>query len=109
MANQDQGSFLTGFTVGLFAGAAGFFFFGTDQGRRVKTQLAREWQLARNTLPERGSGMINYDSVSDIIRSVGTAILSSEKEGRDKVQAQANQRSKRTAAVKKTTAKFKGV
>lgn len=109
MANQEQGSFLAGFTVGLFAGAAGYFLFGTDQGRKIKQQLAKEWQLARNTLPERSGGLVHYASVSDLIRSVGTAIRQAEKDGLEKVQSQVGQRPKRTAGTRKSTAKFKGV
>ncbi len=54
MHNQDNGSFITGFTIGIFAGAAGFFLFATDNGKKVRTQLNQEWQEAKQVLAEEG-------------------------------------------------------
>lgn len=45
--DQDQGSFLTGFTLGLFAGATGYFLFGTDRGAKVRRELKTEWDQAQ--------------------------------------------------------------
>lgn len=49
-SDQDSGSFLTGFAVGLFAGAFGYFLFATDQGQSVRQELIKEWQLANQKL-----------------------------------------------------------
>lgn len=49
-SGQDQGSFLNGFVVGLFAGAAGYFLFATDRGHSVREELAQEWQQAKSQL-----------------------------------------------------------
>lgn len=108
MANQDQGSFLAGFSVGLFAGAAGYFLFGTDRGRQLKHRLAHEWEAARKEMPERGSGLVNYSSVTELIQAVGNTIKQAEKQGREKMESQRVTKEKRGQA-KKATPKFKGV
>lgn len=46
----DSGSFITGFTLGLLAGAAGYFLFATDRGVSVRKELAKEWQQAKQDL-----------------------------------------------------------
>ncbi len=52
-AYEDQSnSFLVGFTWGLIAGAAGYFLFGTDQGKKVRHQLAEEWDQHLTPLTE---------------------------------------------------------
>lgn len=51
--SQDQGSFLTGFALGVFAGAAGYFLFGTDRGHKVRRDLQREWENAKQDLLTR--------------------------------------------------------
>ncbi len=51
--SQDQGSFLTGFALGVFAGAAGYFLFGTDRGHKVRRELQREWDTAKQDLQSR--------------------------------------------------------
>lgn len=108
MANQEQGSFLAGFSVGLVAGAAGYFLFGTDRGRDVKERLAAEWEEARKSLPSQGNTLLNYSSVSELIRSVGNMILDAESEGREKATAQRASKEKK-AGVKKAKPKFKGL
>lgn len=50
--SPDQGSFLNGFVVGLFAGAASYFLFATDKGATVREQLAEEWEQAKGQLTE---------------------------------------------------------
>lgn len=45
--SDQEGSFLTGFTVGLFAGAAGYYLFATKKGAKLRTQLSQEWQQAQ--------------------------------------------------------------
>lgn len=40
MTQNDQGSFLTGFSLGLFAGAFGYLLFGTDRGKKIRVSAA---------------------------------------------------------------------
>jgi gas vesicle protein len=51
-SSNDQGSFLTGFGLGLLAGAAGYFLFATDRGKKVQSELTKEWQAAKQNLGE---------------------------------------------------------
>lgn len=54
MIDQESGSFVTGFTIGLFAGAAGYFLFATDKGQTVRAELVKEWQAAKKKLADEG-------------------------------------------------------
>jgi gas vesicle protein len=51
---QSEGSFLTGFTVGLFAGAAGYYLFATEEGKKLRTNLVKEWDAAQAELAKQG-------------------------------------------------------
>lgn len=63
-SNQDpsQNSFVTGFMVGLFAGAAGYFLFATKQGAELRRQLLEDWEDAKHHLAEEG--MIERSDIS---------------------------------------------
>lgn len=54
MSDQNQGSFLGGLALGLFAGAAGYFLFGTKDGEQVRKKVEKEWQEAKSTLADEG-------------------------------------------------------
>lgn len=99
---SDTGSFLGGFTLGIFAGAAGFFLFGTDKGRRLKDVLVDEWQQAKSQLPDRGDGLMNIHSLRDLWGIIQTNIEQATEEG--KAKAAARPRKKTTGKV----SKFKG-
>jgi len=105
--HHEQGSFVSGFSIGLLAGAAGYFLFGTDKGRQIKAKLAQEWSQAQLSMPERGSGVINFSSLSQMLKSVATSISVAEKEGRDKLQTHRLTKAKNVS--KKSKPKFKGV
>lgn len=62
MSDQNQGSFLGGLALGLFAGAAGYFLFGTKDGQQVRKKVEKEWQDAKSTLV--GEGIIENKDVS---------------------------------------------
>ncbi len=102
-AHTDNGSFVTGFTVGLFAGAAGFFLFGTDKGRDIKARLVEEWKSAKAMLPDRGDGLTGIGSLRDVWTLFQTKLEEAVEEGRAKSESQPRKR-----AHGKTT-KFKGV
>lgn len=56
MAGQPEpGSFVTGFTVGLFAGAAGYFLFATKRGATLRQTLETEWKSAQAHLLTKGA------------------------------------------------------
>lgn len=50
----DQGGFVAGFSLGLIAGAAAYFLFGTEKGSKLRKQLVEEWDSAREFMAEDG-------------------------------------------------------
>lgn len=52
--SAHQGSFLNGFLAGLFAGAAGYFLFGTKKGETVRSKVEQEWNTAKEHLAQKG-------------------------------------------------------
>ncbi len=66
--SQDQGSFLTGFTVGMLAGAAGLFLFGTKDGSKIRKQLSQEWDSAKLQLFTQGHIDNPQAKLGDIVR-----------------------------------------
>ncbi len=73
--NRESGSFLTGFTVGIFAGAAGYFLFGTSRGQKMRERLAQEWNQARH---EVDNGQFSNLTIRDIISSAIKVVSPSE-------------------------------
>ena len=61
--DQDQGSFLAGLLVGLFAGALGYFLFGTQKGGEVRNRLKTEWQVAQQDLMAEGKSGMSFESL----------------------------------------------
>ncbi len=104
MSNRDQGSFVGGFTLGMFAGAVGYFLFATEKGRKIKKDLAQEWEVARKTLPDRGEGLASFATIRDLLMHVKQRIDENVNETVRKAEPQA----KKKHQPRKTT-KFKGV
>ncbi len=115
-ANHDTGSFLTGFTIGLFAGAAGYFLFGTDRGGKVRRELMTEWENARGELVERGIvenpratlRELVKDAVEEVVRKVGLA-TGKRKNNNSKIKAKPKSASiSQVNDKKESSRKFKG-
>lgn len=51
---QQSNSFLTGFALGLFAGAAGYYLYATDRGKKLREHLVSEWENAKVQLTKEG-------------------------------------------------------
>lgn len=45
---------MAGFSLGLIAGAAGYFLFATERGSKVRKQLIKEWEGATDQMVEEG-------------------------------------------------------
>lgn len=69
-SSSSQGSFLNGFTVGIFAGAVGFFLFGTDKGGKVRQTVVKEWDQAKVHLAKEGVIPSAEVSIRDIFKQV---------------------------------------
>jgi len=50
--SDNQGSFISGLTVGFLAGAAGYFLFGTEKGKKIVHDLEKEWRAAQAADPQ---------------------------------------------------------
>jgi len=50
----ENGNFVAGFSLGLLAGAAGYFLFATERGSKVRKQLIKEWEGATDQMVEEG-------------------------------------------------------
>lgn len=50
----EQGNFVAGFSLGLLAGAAGYFLFATEKGSKVRKQLVQEWEGAQDHMVKEG-------------------------------------------------------
>lgn len=102
MAQQDdQGSFLTGFTLGIFAGAAGYYLFATDKGKKLRTELNQEWQQARAQV---GPETFQYSSIKEVLYSIAKAMQIDLPAKKDK--SGAKKAAKPSASTK---SKFKGL
>ncbi len=104
MSDPDQGNFLTGFTFGLFAGAAGYFLFGTEKGEQLRLQLAEEWEQAKLDLAESGTIDKNH-SIRDVINLVLTKIT----ENIEAADRSSVVKGHKLHREKKETKKFRGV
>lgn len=83
---HQSNSFLTGFAVGLFAGAAGYYLYATDRGKKLREHLVSEWQTAKVQLVKEG--VIDRPDVSlrEFIGEVMNKIFSHESSTPDEVE-----------------------
>ncbi len=112
MQEDSHGSFLNGFTIGLFAGAMGYFLFATDKGQKVRKQLNTEWEKARKELEDSGKIEKGKGTIKDILAELAdktSRFLSETKTKNNKLKIK-NSKSKKTKARSSPsrTKKFKG-
>lgn len=79
MSQKDEGSFLNGFALGIFAGAAGYFLFGTDRGKEVRQDISHEWDEAREKLADEGFISDPDASLRDVINDLLSKVFGSAK------------------------------
>lgn len=106
---KNNHHFGAGFTFGLVTGAAGFYLFGTKEGKKIRTRLEKEWQAAQKQLKK--DGVLPKDGVSlgDFLGGIKDEVLSAldfellpEDEAKDRSP-------KRNYHRQKTPQQFKGV
>ncbi|MBU0576078.1 hypothetical protein KJ654_00240 [Patescibacteria group bacterium] len=70
MEKNNQGSFTTGFTLGIFAGVAGYYLFGTKQGEKTRKRLVAEWEQAHQHLVDQGivSTKTEYKNLGEFLQ-----------------------------------------
>lgn len=97
--DQDQGSFLTGFTLGLFAGAAGLYLFGTEKGKSVRQRLTSEWQAAQSSMQPSTlaatAAPISH-SIRDLVKQVIAEITASDNQTAEAASSNSKRGSSKT-------------
>lgn len=51
---DHSGGFVAGFSLGMIAGAAAYYLFGTEKGRVLRAQLVEEWEGAKDHMVDDG-------------------------------------------------------
>lgn len=51
---DHSGGFVAGFSIGLIAGAAAYYLFGTEKGRVLRSTLVEEWESAKEHMADEG-------------------------------------------------------
>jgi hypothetical protein len=98
---HSQGSFLGGFTMGLFAGAAGYFMFGTQKGKKLRERLTEEWENARMEVGERSLPNLSFrDMLGSLMNTFQASTSEPEKSSAKKTVK---------SASKDNKSKFKGL
>ena len=121
MSDRDQGSFLNGFTLGIFAGAVGYFLFGTNKGKSFRNDISKEWESAKGKLAEDGIIDSKEATLREVINDFVTKVLGSKRAEElvptAKTQKEKSQKSPLDSArgkkdknqkTKNTSKKFKG-
>lgn len=106
MSDQNQGSFVGGLALGMFAGAAGYFLFATKDGSTVRKKMEGEWKEAKVILAEEGVIKSKDVTISELVGEwfgVETSKTSKKK------TAPSKNSNKKQIAAKSKTSKFKGV
>lgn len=111
--SNTQGSFVSGLTIGFLAGAAGYFLFGTEKGKKIVKDLEQEWRLAQADNPQL-TQMISQQAThqvaaSSLLQTIKGLIekMAEEQDAGLKHQKSATRGKK--PVVKKNEVKFKGV
>lgn len=107
---DNQGSFVTGLTIGMFAGAAGYFLFGTNKGKALRQELEKEWASAQADLQSRSSQTSVVESLSPSLKQVFNSIIElvRQQQADGDVVAESLKRKTKVKA-QKPSSKFKGV
>lgn len=103
--NHDSGSFLSGLSIGLIGGAAGYFLFATDKGDKLRKRFAAEWQeLQKIAKPELANKQNNSESLRDLLGTFFNEML--EQSRAEQAAATEEAKNKKKKTKKKL---FKGV
>lgn len=111
---KDSGSFVSGFGVGLLAGVAAYFLFGTEQGKELRQKALSEWESAQDNLTEK-TGIEVPKKLRQTLREVVNYFATSIKEIQElQESADAHKKSgasrvKKTEAKPKSSSRFKGL
>lgn len=68
--HENEGSFFTGFAIGTLVGFCGLFFLGTDKGRKVVTNLEKEWGDVSSKLSEEFGKEFEGKTILEALKNV---------------------------------------
>jgi gas vesicle protein len=102
-SEKEPGSFLTGFTLGLLAGAVAHFLFTTDRGERVLKSLQEEWSHAQKELHKKKTTEKASEVVQEVTISIRDLAKKAIKHFTDQV-ADSSKKSKPVSTKKSKTA-----
>lgn len=108
----EQGSFIAGFSLGLFAGAAAYFLFGTERGGKIRKELVQEWDKAKKTMVADGAISDVQISLREFLQTLAQDIFNSSLPTEIISPTRSRRGSARSAAARKAkrgSAKFSGV
>lgn len=99
--SNHEGSFVTGFTLGIAVSAVGYFFFGTKRGKKLKNTLSKKWQEAGIEIPDQKNNLqpgTLREAVRYLISHISTA-----------VEQEVKKPAKKTKTRKKKKTVFQGI
>ncbi|PIY80545.1 MAG: hypothetical protein COY80_02160 [Candidatus Pacebacteria bacterium CG_4_10_14_0_8_um_filter_42_14] len=76
MSDHESGHFSTGFSLGLLAGAAGYFVFGTNKGKEFRVELSKKWQEAKKVAADEWPKEAGAETIGDFLKTMITQISS---------------------------------
>lgn len=103
--SSHQDSFINGFTLGICAGAAGYFLYGTEQGKKLRLKLHKQWKAAQFDLQETAPELA-ATSLQDVFELVKKTLNQAAISAPEPVK-EVKKTSPRT--VKKPSTIFKGI
>ena len=108
MEKNNQHSFTIGFTCGLFAGLAGYYLFGTNEGKKTRTKITKEWEKAHQYLVDEGvlGDQAEFKNLGDFLVSARDELF---KKIDLEVETDDKSHKKRTYTRHKKQKQFKGV
>lgn len=108
-SQADHGSFWTGFSVGMLAGAVSYFLFATDRGEKVRHELKEEWHTAQKKVVGE-AGQAAVVSIRAMVREVVDQVAAKLELNLEKKKTEsAKPAAKKKKETVKTGNKFKGV
>ena len=104
--------FLTGLTLGVLLGVAGYYLFGTKQGRETREKISDEWAQAKELLgsatAEESPDTEKWQQFfSQLAHELG--FQRQRQKSKPKATAKASVFMKKVKLAKKSIAKFTGV
>lgn len=111
--SNNEGSFVSGLTVGFLAGAAGYFLFGTEKGKKIIRDLEREWQAAQAADPHLTS-LITQEATqrvqsSSLLQTLKELVQKMADDQAESAHSLKSPTRHRKPSPRKPDAKFKGV